>query len=124
MDWAQWLKEECVITTTAISVTTAFQQFLPRDPYRFMHTYPSTGNAAIVYQWGSITPTVGVVFNPTAQTVFFATSAEMGRLITEPFWIRSTGSTQSLAITSCSYNPNRKEIYDEWCKWYLSKRGS
>lgn len=124
MELDMWLKTECNIQTVVLTLTTTKTQWLPRDPQRFFMTLPWSATVNVFSFWGQSAPTGNGLQQSVGSPWVDMTRNEMGDMICEPYWSWCFSGTTSYTIQVASYNPKRKELYDECIRRYLSQLSS
>lgn len=117
----EWLHGESIVRYHNYAGTASNTQVLTYNPDRFAIIISGDNSAANFISVGdSVSPTYNLCtvigFSP-----LILLRSQLGDLITLPFWARRQTGTQSSVWVTCSYNPKRRSLYNDWIANELSK---
>lgn len=116
-----WLKDQSVPKLYAVTLTTAWQQVMPRDDMRYAMTLPFSTAANVLFAFSDATPASFQFANGTSSSWIYLSGEEIGDMITFPLWAQLSVGTLACTFLAQTYNVQRKGFYDALVRSELLK---
>lgn len=125
MDWDLWLKAEIQIREYDTPGPTGhYSQIAPADPLRFACVLSSDNAVNSFWGFGESGSTHTPINLTTTTGVLVFTYDMIGQAITLPIQGQNSSTSQNLTVTTYSYLPHRKRIFDDFVRQFLSQLGA
>lgn len=117
-----WLKTEIGFSDIDFTATSSLQQALPANPMRFCILAGNTQAVILNGGFGTTPPTNPVFMFGTGTPGLLMSRDVIGDLITQPLWLKSSGTSIFTTIHELSYNPRRFALAMRMIDEYLSRQ--
>ena len=119
-----WLRANCRIQQSAISSTTSAQLVVGADPLRFAAILVGDDTTSTIYSITDGQSGFRHFIIPTLGASVTIDEINLGQFVRQPIYAQTGVGGRTIYVTTMSYEPSKRTIYDKLIRKQLSDSGA